>query len=196
MVPIGGDHERAGTSCGPAPRRARSATRCDRGVAGRVYQDLKKEFGLDHFEGRRFRGWHHHVSCAIACFAFLAASEQGVSPPGTAVWQAPTTQSASRPERHFHDSLVTIRLAFACAIVHWLPRSRSATPRGMVTPGSAVPPGNTVGLTEASSFARHLIVDAMQPASRSPQGVPRFTGRRRRFHGDWTHVIRLRTDVR
>lgn len=30
----------------------------------RAYEDLKGELGLDHFEGRRFRGWHHHVSIA------------------------------------------------------------------------------------------------------------------------------------
>lgn len=39
----------------------------------RVYQDMKEELGLDHFEGRRFRGWHHHVSVAIVCYAFLVA---------------------------------------------------------------------------------------------------------------------------
>jgi SRSO17 transposase len=54
----------------------------------RVYQDLKEEFGLDHFEGRRFRGWHHHVSCAIACFAFLAAERaRRFSPSGATVRQ-------------------------------------------------------------------------------------------------------------
>ena len=54
----------------------------------RVYQDLKEEFGLDHFEGRRFRGWHHHVSCAIACFAFLAAERaRRFSPSGAAPCQ-------------------------------------------------------------------------------------------------------------
>ena len=39
----------------------------------RVYQDLKGELGLDEFEGRRFRGWHHHVSIALVCYAFLIA---------------------------------------------------------------------------------------------------------------------------
>jgi SRSO17 transposase len=39
----------------------------------RVYEDLKGELGLDHFEGRRFQGWHHHVSVALTCFAFLVA---------------------------------------------------------------------------------------------------------------------------
>ena len=51
----------------------------------RVYQDLKGELGLDHFEGRRFRGWHHHVSVALCCFAFLAAERARAFPPSAAV---------------------------------------------------------------------------------------------------------------
>jgi SRSO17 transposase len=39
----------------------------------RVYQDLKGELGLDHFEGRRFPGWHHHVTVALCCYAFVVA---------------------------------------------------------------------------------------------------------------------------
>ena len=39
----------------------------------RVYQDLKGELGLDHYEGRRFPGWHHHVSAVLACYAFVTA---------------------------------------------------------------------------------------------------------------------------
>ena len=37
----------------------------------RVYEDLKGEFGLDHYEGRRFQGWHHHVSAVLCCYAFV-----------------------------------------------------------------------------------------------------------------------------
>jgi SRSO17 transposase len=39
----------------------------------RVYEDLKGELGLDHFEGRRYSGWHHHVSVALCCYAFIVA---------------------------------------------------------------------------------------------------------------------------
>jgi len=49
----------------------------------RVYEDLKGELGLDHFEGRRFRGWHHHVSVALCCFAFLVAERARAFPPST-----------------------------------------------------------------------------------------------------------------
>jgi SRSO17 transposase len=39
----------------------------------RVYEDLKGELGFDHFEGRRYRGFNHHVSVALCCFAFVVA---------------------------------------------------------------------------------------------------------------------------
>ncbi len=39
----------------------------------RVYEDLKGDLGLDHYEGRRFPGWHHHVSVALCCYAFIVA---------------------------------------------------------------------------------------------------------------------------
>jgi SRSO17 transposase len=47
----------------------------------RVYEDLKGELGLDHFEGRRFRGWHHHVSVALCCYAFIVAERVRHFPP-------------------------------------------------------------------------------------------------------------------
>ena len=47
----------------------------------RVYEDLKGELGLDHFEGRRFPGWHHHVSVALCCYAFIVAERVQRFPP-------------------------------------------------------------------------------------------------------------------
>jgi SRSO17 transposase len=47
----------------------------------RVYEDLKGEVGLDHFEGRRYRGWHHHVSVALCCYAFVIAERARRFPP-------------------------------------------------------------------------------------------------------------------
>lgn len=38
-----------------------------------AYEEMKGELGLDHFEGRRFRGWHHHVSVVLCCYAFIQA---------------------------------------------------------------------------------------------------------------------------
>jgi SRSO17 transposase len=37
----------------------------------RDYQDLKQEFGLGHYEGRGWRGFHHHATLSIAAYGFL-----------------------------------------------------------------------------------------------------------------------------
>jgi SRSO17 transposase len=47
----------------------------------RSYEDLKGELGLDHYEGRSFIGWHHHVTVALACYAFLVAAHARSFPP-------------------------------------------------------------------------------------------------------------------
>jgi SRSO17 transposase len=47
----------------------------------RAYQDLKGELGLDHYEGRRFPGWHHHVSVVLSCYAFVVAERARHFPP-------------------------------------------------------------------------------------------------------------------
>ncbi len=35
------------------------------------YEQLKQEIGLDHFEGRTWPGWHHHVTLCMIAFNFL-----------------------------------------------------------------------------------------------------------------------------
>jgi SRSO17 transposase len=47
----------------------------------RIYQDLKGELGFDHYEGRRFPGWHHHISVVLCCFAFIVAERARRFPP-------------------------------------------------------------------------------------------------------------------
>ena len=39
----------------------------------RDYQDLNQDFGLAHYEGRGWRGFHHHASLSIAAYWFLMA---------------------------------------------------------------------------------------------------------------------------
>ncbi len=46
----------------------------------RDYQELKQEIGLGHYEGRGWRGFHHHASLCIAAYGFLMA-ERRLFPP-------------------------------------------------------------------------------------------------------------------
>lgn len=47
----------------------------------RMYQDLKGDLGLDHFEGRSFPGWHHHISVVLCCYAFVVAERASAFSP-------------------------------------------------------------------------------------------------------------------
>lgn len=59
----------------------------------RVYEDLKGELGLDHFEGRRFPGWHHHISVALCCYAFIVAERVRHFPPSAGAANSSRTKS-------------------------------------------------------------------------------------------------------
>ena len=57
----------------------------------RDYQDLKQELGLGHYEGRGWRGLHHHITLCIAAYGFLIG-ERAAFPP-----QDPATKERPRP---------------------------------------------------------------------------------------------------
>lgn len=41
------------------------------------YEEMKGELGLDHFEGRSWQGWHHHVTLVTLAYAFLILERMG-----------------------------------------------------------------------------------------------------------------------
>jgi SRSO17 transposase len=59
----------------------------------RDYQELKQELGLGDYEGRGWRGFHHHASLCIAAYGFLIA-ERGALPPSGPAFAAPLARSA------------------------------------------------------------------------------------------------------
>jgi SRSO17 transposase len=67
----------------------------------RDYQELKDELGIDHYEGRGWRGIHHHWALCIAAYAFLVA-ERGLFSPlgprgGNGILGLPALPSGFRP---------------------------------------------------------------------------------------------------
>ena len=46
----------------------------------RDYQELKQEVGLGHFEGRGWRGFHHHATLCIAAYGFPVSKREMISP--------------------------------------------------------------------------------------------------------------------
>lgn len=51
-----------------------------RWIIERDYQELKQELGLGHYEGRNWRGFHHHGTLCIAAYGFLVAERSRFSP--------------------------------------------------------------------------------------------------------------------
>jgi SRSO17 transposase len=84
----------------------------------RDYQELKQEFGLSHYEGRGWRGFHHHATLCIAAYGFLvserlkgggskknsARSETSLLPEGYTP-RGSRKNAASRPRLHPNSSL-------------------------------------------------------------------------------------------
>src|SRR6186713_396008 len=99
----------------------------------RDYEELKQELGLGHFEGRGWRGFHHHASLCIAAYAFLAAERCRFSPragdpdPGRPNGRPATGPAAPpvRPERHSPASIATLRRHLGVALMRRLPRCPS-----------------------------------------------------------------------
>jgi SRSO17 transposase len=46
-----------------------------------VYREMKQELGLDHYQGRRWQGFNHHVSVVLCCYAFVVAVRERAVPP-------------------------------------------------------------------------------------------------------------------
>jgi SRSO17 transposase len=66
----------------------------------RDYQDLKQEVGLGHFEGRGWRGFHHHATLCIAAYGFLISEQETIPPSGpcsAALVSAPAIPDSYRP---------------------------------------------------------------------------------------------------
>jgi SRSO17 transposase len=71
------------------------------------YQDLKTELGLDHFEGRTFAGWQHHVVLTAITYNFLQAERRRARVP-----------DVSQRARHCAGNLHGVFVCAATAVHH------------------------------------------------------------------------------
>lgn len=77
------------------------------------YRELKEELGLDHFEGRGWMGWHHHVALVTAAFAFLRQEQRRRSRSRAGKKPARVPKSAARaqaPANRAHSPLRPVPL--------------------------------------------------------------------------------------
>ncbi len=74
------------------------------------YAQLKGELGLDHFEGRSWRGWHHHVTLVLLAYAFLVTRRRSGEKKG-----APTAGASRRSAGRSKTSCSAGPVAARCA---------------------------------------------------------------------------------
>src|SRR5271154_5561389 len=63
----------------------------------RDYEELKSELGLAHFEGRGWRGFHHHATLCIAAYGFLIRERAAFPPSGPRRREGPVLPRRPRP---------------------------------------------------------------------------------------------------
>ena len=62
------------------------------------YRELKDELGLDHFEGRHWLGWHHHVTLVTLAYAFLRFEQARLQKNFWCDLAASTKEAAANPD--------------------------------------------------------------------------------------------------
>jgi SRSO17 transposase len=86
----------------------------------RDYEELKQEFGLGHYEGRGWRGFHHHASLCIAAYGFLLVGRlQKKRPLNAKRLPYPKVTARAGPvraQRHVPDSITTLRLVLVAEL--------------------------------------------------------------------------------
>jgi SRSO17 transposase len=63
----------------------------------RDYEELKSELGLAHFEGRGWRGFHHHATLCIAAYGFLIRERAAFPPSEPCGREMPAIPDRPRP---------------------------------------------------------------------------------------------------
>jgi SRSO17 transposase len=91
------------------PMKKIVATAMGRWRIERDYQELKSELGLHHYEGRNWRGFHHHASLCIAAYGFLMR-ERLRSKKNSAQLKAPALPKGFRPRGARSDATTRSKL--------------------------------------------------------------------------------------
>ena len=99
----------------------------------RDYLELKQEVGLGHYEGRGWRGFHHHATLCVAAYGFLISEKETIPPSGPACARRcsqsavpagyrPRRDLPLRSQRHMPNSITTLRIRLARTLVLVLTR--------------------------------------------------------------------------
>jgi len=76
----------------------------------RDYLELKQELGLGHYEGRNWRGFHHHASLCIAAYGFLTLERLRGSKKNRARFKTPAVPEGFLPRGAGADAAASVVL--------------------------------------------------------------------------------------
>jgi len=95
------------------------------------YHELKQEFGLSHYEGRGWTGFHHHAALCVAAYGFLTAQrlQQGSKKNATRLqtpalpegYQPRGSRANTTPHPRLHPDTALSRRNRACTAFASLP---------------------------------------------------------------------------
>lgn len=101
----------------------------------RDYQEMKSELGLSHYEGRNWRGFHHHATLCIAAYGFLIL--EGLDAKKNSLLnldyknlpypEASAHGARGRMQRHVPWSIPTIRRSFSAALHSLLEQTQTCS---------------------------------------------------------------------
>jgi hypothetical protein len=108
----------------------------------RDYLELKQELGLGHYEGRGWRGFHHHAALCIAAYGFLVAERAALSPFKATITGLVKETAVPKRQRPRGDPAAS---RTSCATLHRnAPAAHSTCTRSASATMSVLQPGHAV----------------------------------------------------
>ena len=104
----------------------------------RDYKELKQEFGLGHFEGRNWRGFHHHLSLCIAAYGFLMRERLIGVKKNTARFTLPPVPEGFRPRGSVADATPSATLDCHTALPIRQTHRPTARPLSVLRAGASI----------------------------------------------------------
>ncbi len=108
----------------------------------RDYLELKQEVGLGHYEGRGWRGFHHHATLCVAAYGFLVSEKETIPPSGPSrPWRGPRSAVPDGYRPRGSAAAFTTPHAELDRHVAYPPRTHSASAPAtmpLLRPGTAV----------------------------------------------------------
>lgn len=106
----------------------------------RDYLELKQELGLGHYEGRNWRGFHHHASLCIAAYGFLTLERLRGGKKNRARFKAPAVPEGFRPRGTGADAAASAVLDRDLALSPCPPDRSSPVTMSLLRKGAAANP--------------------------------------------------------